>query len=287
MNSLRTIGLLTCLLFAGSEVILAGAQEPGQTAPQASASAGPQSRHSGIPAAPDQAAVDRGKTLFEQNCSFCHGRDANGGDGGPDLIRSVLVNHDEHGDLIAPVVLNGRPGKGMPKFNLTQPQISDIAAFLHARNRYVRYRQLYQVKDVVIGDAKAGEKYFNDAGQCSTCHAAAGDLAHISKKYEPETLMRKFLYPAHGSAANEGPQDQRTIPTVTVKLASGKSFSGPLKHLDEFTVSMYDSSGDYHTWAREGIDVDVHDPLAAHVELLQKYTDEEIHNVLAYLETLK
>ena len=116
-----------------------------------------------IPPAPDQAAVDRGQNLFSQNCSFCHGRDANGGDGGPDLIRSVLVNHDEHGNLISPVVLNGRPGKGMPKFNLTPAQISDIATFLHARNRYVRYRQLYQVKDVVTGDARSGEAYFNGA----------------------------------------------------------------------------------------------------------------------------
>jgi len=237
-----------------------------------------------IPPAPDQAAVDRGQKLFSQNCSFCHGKDANGGDGGPDLIRSVLVNHDEHGNLIAPVVLNGRSQKGMPKFSLTPAQISDIATFLHARNRYVRYRQLYQVKDVVTGDANAGEAYFNGAGRCNTCHSATGDLAHVAREYEPEALLRTFLYPGRRGAS---PPIERTRKTVTITLKSGQVLSGPLQHLDEFTVSMYDASGDYHTWPHDAVRVEVHDPLAAHAELLRTYTDSDMHNVLAYLETLK
>jgi mono/diheme cytochrome c family protein len=244
----------------------------------------PRRRGNGIPPAPDQAAVDRGQKLFSQNCSFCHGKDANGGDGGPDLIRSVLVNHDEHGNLIAPVILNGRPADGMPKFRLSPAQISDIATFLHARNRYVRYRQLYQVKDVVTGDAKAGEAYFNGTGRCNTCHSPAGDLAHVASKYEPEALLRTFLYPGRRGAA---PSAERTRKTVTVTLKSGQVLAGPLQHLDEFTVSMYDAAGEYHTWARNGIGVEVHDPLAAHAELLRTYTDTNMHNVLAYLETLK
>lgn len=244
----------------------------------------PRRRPSRIPPAPDQATVERGRKLFSQNCSFCHGKDANGGDGGPDLIRSVLVNHDENGNLIAPVVLNGRPNKGMPKFSLAPDQISDIATFLHARNRDVRYRQLYQVKDVITGDSKAGAAYFNGTGKCDTCHSPSGDLAHVATKYEPEALIRRFLYPgARGGQSS----DEKTRKTVTVTLSSGQSFSGPLEHIDEFTVSMYDASGDYHTWARNAVKVDVHDPLAAHLHLLENYTDTEMHNVLAYLETLK
>jgi mono/diheme cytochrome c family protein len=277
----KLIYLLSGVILVGITLMPAYAQPPAQ---RASESARPRR---GVPDAPDQAVVDRGQALFGQTCGFCHGKEANGGDGGPDLIRSVLVNHDEHGELIAPVILNGRPDKGMPKFNLTQQQISDIATFLHARNRYVRYRQLYQVKDLVVGDTKAGETYFNS--KCGTCHSPTGDLAHVANKYDPETLLRKFLYPAQraSGARDRGPQNQKSATTVTVKLASGQSFSGPLKHLDEFTVSMYDSSGEYHTWAREGVNVEVHDPLAVHLELLQKYTDDDMHNVLAYLETLK
>jgi len=244
----------------------------------------PKRKGNRIPPAPDQAAVDRGQNLFSQNCSFCHGRDANGGDGGPDLIRSVLVNHDEHGSLISPVVLNGRPGKGMPKFNLTPAQISDIATFLHARNRYVRYRQLYQVKDVVTGDARSGEAYFNGAGRCKTCHSPAGDLAHVASEYEPEALLRTLLYPGRSGALSSS---DRIRKKVTVKLTSGQIFSGPLQHIDEFTVSMYDEAGEYHTWPRDTVQVEIHDPLAVHAKLLQIYTDTEMHNVLAYLETLK
>lgn len=240
-----------------------------------------------MPPGPDPAAVERGQKLFTESCSFCHGREANGGDGGPDLIRSVLANHDEKGNLIGPVILNGRPDKGMPKFDMTPAQISDIVAFLAARNRYVRYRQLYQVQDAVVaGDAKAGQAYFTGTGRCSTCHSPTGDLAHIAGKYEPEALIRRFLYPQGRGGRGSAPEP-RSQATVTVTLSSGQTFSGPLRHLDEFTVSMNDAAGDYHTWPRENVKVEVHDPLSAHVELLGKYTDDDMHNLLAYLETLK
>jgi hypothetical protein len=170
----------------------------------------------------------------------------------------------------------------MPKFSLTPQQISDISAFLHARNRYVRYRQLYHVKeDIVAGDAKAGAAYFSE--KCATCHSPTGDLAHVASKYDPEALMIRLLYPAGRRSA----QNPKAAATVDVKLPSGQSFSGPLKHIDEFTVSMYDSAGEYHTWLREGVNVEIHDPLAAHLELLHKYSDEDMHNILAYLVTLK
>jgi cytochrome c oxidase cbb3-type subunit 3 len=251
---------------------------------QSGPSARPQQRR-GIPPAPDQASVERGQKFFSQNCGFCHGKDANGGDGGPDLIRSVLVNHDENGNLVGPMILSGRPDKGMPPFKVTPEQISDIANFLHARVRSIRYRQLYQVKGVE-GDAKAGEAFFTQTGRCNTCHSTTGDLNHIASKYDPETLLRRMLYPSSRGPGRSG-ENSRTKVTVTVTMPSGESFSGPLVQMDEFTVSMYDDSGNYHTWNREGLKVDVHDPLAAHVDLLQHYTDDQMHNVAAYLETLK
>lgn len=241
-------------------------------------------RHRGVPPAPDLAAVARGRKLFGQTCSFCHGRDANGGDGGPDLIRSALVNHDEHGNLIGPVVLNGRPDKGMPSFStLTPEQISDIASFLHGRVRSIRYRQLYQVKNLT-GNAAEGKAFF--AQHCSSCHSSNGDLNHIAAKYKPETLMTKMLFPASRSTdlAAAGPKTQVT---ATVTLSSGQTFSGRLMYMDEFTVSLYDTSGAYHTWDRSRLKIEVHDPLAAHVNLVEHYTDDQMHNVLAYLETFK
>src|ERR1700758_2152582 len=77
-------------------------------------------------AVPDAAAVERGQKIFVGNCGFCHGTTAQGGDGGPDLVRSPLALDDERGDQIGPVIEQGRPGKGMPAFHLPADQIQDI-----------------------------------------------------------------------------------------------------------------------------------------------------------------
>src|ERR1022692_4790809 len=82
---------------------------------------------------PDPAAAERGRKTFIESCGFCHGNDATG-NRGPDLIRSVLVNRDEGGNLIGPVIKNGRPEKEMPAFPaLSSQQISDMVTFLHVR----------------------------------------------------------------------------------------------------------------------------------------------------------
>jgi len=239
----------------------------------------------------DPEAVERGTKDFVTNCAFCHGSSGTGGEGGPDLIRSVLVLHDEKGDKIGPVILEGRPQKGMPKFAMNQAQITDIAAFLHNQAQKTASRFTYQIQNVVTGDAKAGEAYFNGAAKCNGCHSPTGDLAGIASKFDAVALQSRFLYPktfSYPGMPHFGPPPKPT--RVTVTLSSGKSFSGVLKHVDDFSVSLYDSSGDYHSWLREkepGMKVEVQDPLAAHIALLQQYTDSDMHNILAYLETLK
>lgn len=63
---------------------------------------------------------------------------------------------------------------------------------------------------------------------------------------------------------------------------------GTLVRIDDFTIQIRDSSGDYRSWNRTpGLKVDLHDPYAVHNELLDRYTDADMHNVVAYLETLK
>jgi cytochrome c oxidase cbb3-type subunit 3 len=240
---------------------------------------------------PDPEAVARGQKLFVTNCAFCHGTTARGGATGPDLVRSVLVLHDEGtGNDIGPVILNGRPAKGMPKFNFNEAQVKDIAAFLRSLNQAAANRMDYKILDINTGDAHAGEAYFN--AHCANCHSVAGDLAHIATKYDAPTLESKFLYPLqHHYAGMPGPPpDPRTEKTVTVTLPGGQSFSGTLEHIDDFSVALADSSGEYHSWLtgdQTGIRVDIHDPLAAHEELLKQYSDADMRNILAYLETLK
>jgi mono/diheme cytochrome c family protein len=244
-----------------------------------------------IGAAPDPEAVKRGQALFVSTCGFCHGSNATGGNTGPDLVRSVLVLHDQGtGKEIGPVIHNGRPGKGMPSFNLSDAQIKDIAAFLLSRTQAAANRGGYKIQNIVTGDAKEGEAYFN--AHCASCHSATGDLAHIASKYDPVALQGRFLYPRTERWPGEPgpPPDPRGEKTVTVTLASGQTYNGKLERIDDFSVALSEPSGVYHSWlfdAEKGIHVEVHDPLAKHLELLKQYTNEDMHNILAYLETLK
>jgi len=237
----------------------------------------------------DPAAVERGGKVYASNCAGCHGATAKGGVGAPDLIRSLLVLDDEKGDLIAPVLRTGRPDKGMPKPNLTEPQISDVVAWLHAQTYAADHRVTYAFQNVVTGDAKKGEVYFN--AKCSGCHSAQGDLAGIGKKYDALTLQARWLQPG-GNRGGRGAAPQlspRAASTVKVTLPSGQTFSGTLDQIDDFNVSLRDSYGEYHSFARDGDTpkVEIANPLKAHTDLLRHYADSDIHNLTAYLVTLK
>jgi cytochrome c oxidase cbb3-type subunit 3 len=250
----------------------------------------------------DPAAVNRGAALYATNCAGCHGANARGGVGAPDLVRSLLVLDDEKGILIAPVLRNGRPDQGMPKPNLTEPQIGDIVAWLHVQTYAAGHRTTYAFQDVLTGNSKKGELYFNST--CGNCHSATGDLKGIGGKYDAFTLQARWLQPrggrgaggrggagrgGGGRAGTGSPASNRGAITVTVTLADGKQVSGVLDRVDDFGVSLRDSSGDYHSFDREGAvpKVEIHDPLKQHTDLLAKYTDADIHNVTAYLVTLK
>lgn len=225
--------------------------------------------------------AQRGRKNFLQHCSFCHGTDANGGAEGPNLVRSGLVRHDKDGDLIGTVIRDGRPNKGMPAFPLTTGQIADIVAFLHARLAESDRTSPrgpgsdYALKLLLTGNAESGKAYFDGAGQCSTCHSPTGDLAGIARKYPPADLQTRFLYP-------DGPPR-----TVTVTIRPGTQVEGELLDEDAFSISIRDKNGWYRSWPLPGVRVEIHDPLAMHRVLIRKYSDADVHNLFAYLETLK
>jgi cytochrome c oxidase cbb3-type subunit III len=224
----------------------------------------------------DPAAAERGQGIFSSSCSFCHGSQATGTEQAPNLLRSPIVFQDHNGDTLGAFLKQGRPTLGMPAFpSLTPEQVQDIAAFLHSRIQQVRGKRLPETA-LLVGDPKAGLAYFNGAGKCSTCHSATGDLAHIGSKEQPLALTTSFLTPPAKPLQ------------ATVVLPSGQTVAGKLEYLDEFTVSLVDTSGVYHTWPRERTkSVEVVDPLAAHKAMLPMYTDKNIHDLLAYLVTLK
>jgi cytochrome c oxidase cbb3-type subunit III len=226
------------------------------------------------------AVIERGRAQFAQSCGFCHGPNANGGTHGPSLIRSAVVRHDENGNLIGPVIRDGRPDLGMPPVPLSANQVSDVVAFVKSRVAAADIRSANRGVQgsgdkLLTGNAEAGKAFFQGSGGCSACHSPTGDLAGISRKYPAAVLQARFLYP----------QQRRS--TATVTDSEGKQYSGDLLALTNYDVSIQDADGWYHSWPLSSVKLELKDTLAAHRSLLTKYTDSDMHNMLAYLETLK
>lgn len=224
--------------------------------------------------------VQRGQKLFGQACAFCHGVDATGARG-PDLVRSPLVAHDLKGELIGEVIRNGRPDKGMPAMPSTDDQVSDIAAYVHARAKEALESSgvpnAYPVEKLLTGSAEKGKAFFEGPGGCKNCHSPTGDLAGVSRKYPPIELQAHMLYP-----------ESQPV-TATVSLASGEQIKGVVSHLDDFVVSIRigDKTGWYRSFLRKDVKLELKDPLAEHRELLPKLTPADLHNLFAYINTLK
>jgi cytochrome c oxidase cbb3-type subunit 3 len=227
---------------------------------------------------PQDPAVERGRNLFAQTCGFCHGPDATGARG-PDLVRSPLVAHDVKGDQIGEVIRHGRSDKGMPPMSMSDQQVTDIAAFLHARAaealQSASVPKSYPLEKLLTGNPDVGKAYFNGAGGCKTCHSPTGDLNAIASKYSPIDLEARMLYPGGRHMV------------VVVTLPSGEQYKGPLVHADDFVIALRDLSGWYRSFSRDRVKVEIQDPLAAHRELLDKLTQADVHNLFAYLESLK
>lgn|SRR6516225_8064255 len=239
----------------------------------------------------DPAAVERGKALYSVNCQFCHGADTRGGDGGPSLLRSGVVLDDRHGELIAPVVQNGRTDRGMPRFALSREQVADVAAFIHTfrAGGYDESRQ--RPPNIVMGDAAAGARFFQ--GHCASCHSVTGDLRGLHARIEdPQALQQTWLMPGSGAGRGEPPPVTAPPARAVVTLASGETVQGVLEHLDDFVVSLTTDDGQHRSFrlfpgSNASPSVQVKDPLQPHKDLLRMYTDADIHDVTAFLVTLK
>jgi mono/diheme cytochrome c family protein len=249
----------------GLEHFLTTTSEPGTAAANEAGEAGDEAK--------------AGSALFRQNCGFCHGRDAMGGETGPDLTASKLVKGDKTGEQIAAVIREGRPNNRMPSFNFSSQEVASLIAFIRARGNAAALhpggRRGVSIEDLQTGNVAAGKQYFEGAGGCVKCHSASGDLAGIAKRYEGLQLEMRMLYP------------RDTKSTLTVTLPSGEKVTGTLAYRDEFTIALRDANGQYRSWAVNRVHYTVDEPVKAHEEQFPRYTDEDVHNLMAYLQTLK
>jgi cytochrome c oxidase cbb3-type subunit 3 len=227
----------------------------------------------------DPAAARRGRQLYTQYCINCHGALAKGTADGPDLIRSPLVLRDRLGNEVGPALkrLTGH------KADLSPAQVVDITHFLKEQvEATAKDRNADEPPNVLTGNADAGRAYFNGAGGCSNCHSATGDLAGIGRRFKDAVdLQQRFVFPRASKPV-----------TVRVTRADGPAVTGQLVRIDDFNVSLLvsgkDAAGEYREFVRgANVKVEMDDPLARHHELLDVYTDQDIHNVVRYLESLK
>jgi cytochrome c oxidase cbb3-type subunit III len=231
--------------------------------------------------------VQAGGVLFSAQCGFCHGRDAMGGETGPDLTRSALVAEDVRGDKITPVVRTGRIDKGMPAFTLPDADIAAIVAFIHDSKVKAASlegnRRSVDVADLQTGNAQAGQQFFNGPGGCASCHSPTGDFKGLATRLQGLQLMQRMLYPGGRGRGGTPP----VLPTATITLPSNQTVTGKVVSQDEFTIAITDASGWYRSWPTSQVRISVSNPLEAHIAMLPKYTNDDLHNVLAYLQTLK
>lgn len=228
----------------------------------------------GLGAVPDKAAAARGEPLYVQNCGFCHGQTAHGATG-PSLVTSDLVLGDDHGEHLTPFLKKGSPEKGMPAFaTMPDQQLTDMAEFLHLQVEEVANRGSYHVLNILVGDKERGKAYVE--GHCISCHTAE-TFAHIASKFRlPEQLQRNWIWPARAGNV-----------MANVRTSHG-TISGQVMRISNFRITLVDGSGVTHTIDRgSGVEVQLKDTLTAHQEMVKTLANDDMHDVTAYLETLK
>ncbi len=301
MRKLRSTYLWAVFSLAG---IAAGQTTPATSVPQAPAVAPPNepARRGGFvpgqkrpPGDPVQ--IARGKTLYGINCRGCHGADLRGGDlGGPNLLRSQVALSDRNGELIVPIIHGSRQNMGMPAIELNDADANAVAAYVRSVIGTIKGQGAppsagREVPSILVGNAREGKAYF--ATKCSGCHSPANDLSQIAARItDPKRLQDAWL--AGGTRQEEEEAREGTAPsartvTATVSLPSGETVEGKLVRVDDFSITLTLTDGSQTTFRRNGETptVEIHDPLKVHRDLLSQYSDKDIHDVTAYLVTLK
>jgi len=244
----------------------------------------------------DPVEIAHGKTLYDVDCQKCHGADLRGNlQGGTSLLRSGVVLADQHGELIAPIIAGSLKASGMPARTMPAADVRAIAEYLHAvvateKTQGSPPEPGIPAPSALVGDATAGKVYFD--AHCVSCHSVTGDLQGFAAKYPDAKAAQNRWVSGGGSGRGRGAAaagaDRRTV-TVTVTPPSGPAVEGPLVQLDDFLVTLTMPDGSIQTFRRDGNvpKVEVKDPMQGHKTLLDTLKNKDMHDVTAYLETLK
>jgi len=292
-------GIRRLVLTAGLAVAMAYAQAP-PTPPRPAGSEAPQrARRPGgfVPGQErptgDAEQIARGKQSYEINCRGCHGGDLRGGDiGGPNLLRSQIALSDRDGEHIVPVIQGSLAGSGMPAINMPPDAAKATAAYVRSVLATIggqgKPPSSTEPTTIVVGNAAEGQAYF--AAKCTNCHSATGDLKGLAGRItDPKILQNTWVVGRARMGRGAGNRADAKPVTVTVRQQSGESVDGKLIRIDDFLVTLELADGTTQSFRREGNvpKVEVHDPLDAHRELLTVLSDKDMHDVTAYLVTLK
>lgn len=239
----------------------------------------------------DPAQIARGKALYGVDCNGCHGADLRGGDlGGPNLLRSQLALSDQNGELIVPVIQGSRQAQGMPAIEMSKEDAMAVAAYVRSIMETIGRQGMppsvgQEAPSVLVGNVRAGQAYFD--AKCNGCHSPTGDLKGIATRIpDPKALQNRWV--AGGSGRRGAGAGAHPV-TATVTQPSGEKIDGRLVRIDDFLITVALPDATIRTFRRDGDapKVDVHDPMKAHRDLLPVYTDQNMHDVTAYLATLK
>ena len=251
----------------------------------------------------DQAVLTRGKGLYESICAACHGIDLRGGQqGGPNLLRSQIVLLDKAGEAIGAVIKEGRPNPTqagatpMPPMPLPDADIVAVAEYIHSvaaqggRQGRPPVDDTVPPEQVLVGDAAAGQAYFQRT--CASCHSVDGDLKGIaSRAADPRELQNMWVSGGGGGGRGGGRGRGGAAGRATVKVtpAGGQTVEGRLARIDDFIVAVTLADGTRRTFTRTGADpkVEISDPAEAHRKMVMALADKDMHNVTAYLWTVK
>ena len=240
----------------------------------------------------DPVIIAHGKTLYVASCQSCHGEDLRGsGPGAINLLRSQVVLSDKDGELIRPVIEGSRKSSGMPAINMAPADIEATATFIHSVVATAKGQGAPPAPGVVppsalVGDASAGQQYF--AAKCSSCHSPTGDLQGIGTRISDVKALQKRWVSGGGGGRAAAASSARIV-TATVTMPSGERFEGRLVRVDDFLITLSDADGAIRSFRRDGEvpKIEIKDPMQTHRSLWPVYTDKDMHDVTAYLASLK